>query len=271
MPRTLLSEGAYPPKRQNRIQVYDPFCPQCQETTDRFFFHSLTEAVCTYCGGPVRTCSRCGSLHSSEWHTHKKKRLCQRCYQAGAEQRSVEALSQAQVCRWCRRPGDVDYKACCRDCGATEVVSLEHAEELLMEVLDFLAEELGLLVPASYDLELDPDRQEPGGWVRERRAMRMRPGLPSWLFAAVVAHQHTHAWQALECQDQSPTLVEALARWAQLQVLQALGSPQHYGALHQDRKSNYERGLNWLREMEPSDVVREVRRMRDLPLWVYQD
>lgn len=266
--------------------MYDPYCPQCRETTDLFFFCSLTEAVCTYCGGPVRTCSKCGALHSEDWHRHNGKRFCHKCYLAGSEQRAVKALNEAQTCRWCRRKGQVDYRAYCEECAVQEVFDPGRAADLVVEILDMLAEELNLLIPASYSVqlggvkEMDPehlyfhDKSALGGWIRGTRKMVFQPRLPRWLLSAVVAHQHTHAWQASECHEQSPVLIESLARWTELKTLEALDCADHFEALHLHQGLQYEQGLDFLLDLEeisqPKGVIAEVTRMRDFPLWVYE-
>ncbi len=171
----------------------------------------------------------------------------------------------------------VDYQAVCKDCGRQEVFAQNQGEQVLIDLLDYLAQEVGLLIPASYDFELNlPEEFEPyrqdqvplGAWVRGTRKMHVRPGLPRWLFSAVAAHQHAYAWQASECHAQSPVLIECFARWIQLKILEGLDCADHFEALqHQGRQ--YQQGLDYLLDLEeesgPKGLVTELRQMRDFP------
>lgn len=245
-----------------------PLCLECASTI-------VEGPDCPQCSGPARACGLCQTLFADRWMVHQGLWFCLNCFWVACGR-----------CRFCQQPKPPDGDTRCRSCLEKRVTSLAIAQDLLDEVHWFCREELGLVVEKPYRLQLAETASAipklhsdaytlslstVGLWAPRERTMWVVKGYPYWFTAAVLAHEHAHAWQQENCPRQSQDLMEGFAAWVEWRVVSNLGYTTFAENMVKLNCPIYGRGLRRCLQLEEQvgtlGLLNKVRELQKFPLW----
>lgn len=253
------------------------FCIECVEANPLCLgCGTLRREPCS-CGGALRICVGCRTKTGVDWCLDASNSwICYTCY--------IARLGYCPHCR-CEDREAVKQWGCCSECKAEEVAEYSQALEILQEVREYCIEQFGMRVERPYHLLLahEAARHRAGssmratslgrGWcgLYQGRGHRVwvMSNIPTWLFTSILAHEHTHAWQRENCEQQSLELVEGLACWVEWKVLLHLGRDRMAAERLASQEPYYGPGLRQCVQLEEEvgqdGMLAAVMGLREFP------